>query len=49
VLFPERVLVDLPVWPTLERERITDERLGLLPDLVSRFRDELVFGTVVGL
>jgi hypothetical protein len=49
VLFPEGVLVDLPVSTAVEHERITDERLGLLPDLIGFFSDKLVFGTVVGL
>lgn len=48
MLFPESVLVDLPVRPAVEREGVGHERLGLLPDLVGFFSDELVFGTAVG-
>ncbi len=48
VLFPEGVLVDRPVRSPPERERVTDERLGLLPHIVGLFGDQLVFGTVVG-
>jgi hypothetical protein len=49
VLFPERVLVNLPVPPAVERERITDERLGLLPYLVGLLGDELVLWSLVSL
>jgi hypothetical protein len=46
-LLPEGVLVDLPVPSAIERESVGHERLGLLPDLVGLFGDELVFGSVV--
>ena len=48
MLFPEGVLVDLPVLSAIEPEAVGHERLGLLPHLVGFLRDELVFGRVVG-
>ena len=48
MLLPESILVNLPVWTSVERERIGHERLGLLPHLVGLFGDELVFGRMVG-
>ena len=41
--------MDLPVPPTVERERIADERFELLPHFVGLLGDELVFQTAVGL
>jgi hypothetical protein len=49
VLFPEGVLVNLPVSTTVESEHIADERLCLLPHFVGLLGDELVLWRLLGL
>jgi hypothetical protein len=49
VLFPEDVLVNLPVLATVKRERIADERFCLLPHLVGLLCEQLAFWTVIAL